>query len=113
MKNYENFAAALGWIEEDPSKHDQTNWCGTKCCLAGFGAAMALGTTDRSPDLMRRLLNADYWSGEYAVYDKAAEWFGIGKYADDEMTYWLFSSRRTLDDFRRVRLVAGWANFPA
>jgi hypothetical protein len=98
--NYENFAAVLAWIEEDPSKHDQCNWCGTTCCFAGFGAALAVGDAQHSYEVLSTLGHF-----EYGVYKKACEFFGLDDYFKDHFAQWLFSSKRTLDDFRRVRLV--------
>lgn len=103
--NYENFNAVLTHIERHPEEHDQTNWCGTTCCLAGHGAAMALGTA-HSFDVFSRHARGQY--AEYVVYDIAAEWLGIDRYTDRSgarMAHWLFSGRRSIDDFRRVRLV--------
>lgn len=95
--NYENYCRVLERIEADPEQHDQDRWCGTKCCLAGHAAMMQLGKSGN--DLM--------FLGEQGVYSAAADFLGLSR--DESRWFWHYL--RTLDDFRRVRLVAGYAKF--
>lgn len=88
--NLEKYNAVLTHIEQHPEEWDQQHWCGTACCFAGHGKRMF----DES----------GFWS----------PWNATMKHLDlsSQMAGWLFDANRTVDDFRRVRLVAGWANFP-
>lgn len=93
------FNAVLDRIERNLKEWDQKHWCGTSYCFAGHAAAISRG----------------YRSQNGFVVSEAERFLGLspnGWIHGDPMAHWLFSALRTLDDFRRVRLVAGWANFP-
>lgn len=96
--NYDNFNAVLAHIEQHPEEWNQNMWnmlgCGTGCCIAGHAEAMFANSRERAMEPTR---------------DNGAKYLGLNEF----QARWLFEHDRTLDDFRRVRLVAGYANFPA
>jgi hypothetical protein len=102
--NYENFNAVLTHIERHPEQWDQKNWCGTSCCIAGHAAHMS----------------GNFREGGTFGFIQAAEAFlglpvnGWCSDLEEEGTAdWLFNSQRSLDDFRRVRLVLARARLAA
>lgn len=88
--NTDNYNAVLAHIEQHPEEWNQLSWCGTACCLAGHANKMF---PPPNPNV--------------GIIDGAHRALGF----TDDQSWWLFHGSRTLDDFRRVRLVAGYANF--
>lgn len=88
--NYENYNAVLERIEKNPDEWDQGYWfregCNSAYCFAGHAATMKLGNEPHDA---------------HVVSFAARDFLGV---SIDE-SFWLFSQERTLDDFRRVRLM--------
>jgi hypothetical protein len=95
--NYQNFCKVLDHIERNPQLHNQSWYrddteCGTTHCFIGWSAVFARG----------------YYLAN-RVKEDACDFLDIGLKGD--MMQWIVTTARTVDDFRRVRLVAGWINF--
>lgn len=41
MPNVELLERTIQFIKDNPDKHDQTNWCGTSQCFAGWAATLS------------------------------------------------------------------------
>lgn len=83
--NYANFCKTLAAIEANPSGWNQSSLY--TCCFGGIAANLA-GCGSYDPEERHKA---------------AKEFLGAGA-AD------LFCATRTLDYFRRIRVVAGWAH---
>lgn len=91
--NFDNYIAVLRQIEADHSKWDQGRWCGTPCCFAGHAQVLA---GKHYEDEATTIINAR---------DDAMEFLGSQRHGVLALTCtWLFSAKRTLDDFRRVAI---------
>lgn len=88
--NYDKYTAVIDHIERNPRSWNQWRWCGSKCCIAGHAQAMFGDTRN--------------W-----VVEEASKVLGLNA----SQAGWLFHGERTLDDFRRVRVVQGWAHLAA
>jgi hypothetical protein len=88
--NYENYCAVLERIEKNPDEWNQAYWfrdgCATAYCFAGHAATLKLGNEPHDSHVVR-----------FAARDF------LGTHID--FSVWLFAEDRTLDDFRRVRLM--------
>lgn len=98
--NTQRFVAVLEAIERSPKHWDQTDWhCGTSHCFAGVAQLqeMKMSIKTSAKKLYARTSHRD---GLFVYISEVAQrWLGL----TDEQSAWLFSSHRTLDDFRRVR----------
>lgn len=98
--NYENFCKVLDHIERSPQLHDQ-HWyqnrteCGSTHCFLGWAAVFGRGHYDMRGDVKQDA--CDFLDIERGGY----------------MMWWISKTERTADDFRRVRLVAGYARLRA
>lgn len=103
--NYENFNRVLTHIEQHPEEWDQAVWhCRTSHCFAGFSEIFGGHVPPLSEDLHEDICK------------RACAFLGIEANEEESGAYmphwnWLFHGDRTLDDFRRVRLVACRANY--
>lgn len=87
--NIDNFNAVLAHIEQHPREHNQDwyrdeNPCGTTYCFIGRAAVMG--------------------AGHYNVVDcqrDACGFLGIGRGGQE--FWWISTTERTVDDFRRLR----------
>lgn len=89
--NYEIFSATLAHIEKHPKCWDQDQPYRDQraYCFLAHAANIA----------------GEPGVGAFHHGSKA-----LGLFADVESAKWLFDNHRTLDDFRRVRIVQGWSN---
>lgn len=99
--NSRRYVAVLEAIERNPKHWDQTDWhCGTSHCFAGVAELqqfnLSIKTSARKFYSRRAREDPTQYTTEVAQH-----WLGL----EDEQAAWLFSSHRTLDDFRRVRQV--------
>lgn len=102
--HHQRLQSAIEWIEQNPGSHDQevwiqsevravpgdwsTNWCGTTCCLAGFGVIAA-----GYKPIFHKAMHGGYIADEVAVADggiedirdAAAEWFGLNDVEADAL----------------------------
>ena len=104
--NYENYCKVLEQIELHPEQWKQISWhCGGAHCFAGWAEVLGYGTesADRE-DVARRACHWLEITPDIAANRRAWR---------VPYTHWLYAGSRTLDDFRRVRAVLGWAHLAA
>lgn len=98
--NKRRFIRVLEAIEANPEHWNQNHWhCGTSHCFAGFAELQKFGLkSSLSEDEVRGIL---VHRALFSTFLTAQYYLGL----DSDQASWLFSSARTLDDFRRVRLM--------
>lgn len=105
--NPQRYNQVLAKVEANPKHWNQRVWhCGSSHCFAGFGELEIhnLPPSTKSGDLPLRSLNADgSFPWRITTFELVQQWLEL----TDIQASWLFSSSRTLDDFRWVRRMHG------
>lgn len=59
QEQYDRIVKILTWVKEritaNPDQYDQNNWCGTRCCIAGWVCSYEVGL--RGPLLTEQTVN--------------------------------------------------------
>lgn len=91
MRNVELLERTMQFINEHPEKHDQTNYCGTKQCFAGWAVALeGWRVVDYAPAIVER-------DGMYESVPALAQYL-LGLTNEEAFTLFLgFHSRADLE----------------